>query len=92
MTAHQFNIAKEDLLQKMTDVLDRTNPLIVNDVVKHTSSQAKANDEDDISSSSSSSSEEEVSEIPQVNVNYNKAVQELSIFMRWKSKKYRPTI
>ena len=90
MTAHQFNIAKEDLLQKMTDVLDRTNPLIVNNVVKHTSSQAKTNDEDNISSSSSS--EEEVSGIPQVNVNYNKAVQELSTFMTWKSKKYRPTI
>ena len=79
MTAHQFNIAKEDLLQKMTDVLDRTNPLIVNDVVKNTSSQAKANNEDDSSSSSNSSSEEEVSKIPQVNVNYNKAVQELSV-------------
>ena len=34
MTAHQFNIAKEDLLQKMTNVLDHTNPLIVNNMVK----------------------------------------------------------
>ena len=88
MSERQYDMAEDKLLQRMTDILDRTNPLFApnKEHNEEISNNQGTNGTDD------TSSEEEVEEVNIINSNFQKAKQEWSNLKKWTSKQYRPKI
>ena len=85
MSERQYDMAEDKLLQRMTDILDRTNPLFApnKEHNEEISNNQGTNGTDD------TSSEEEVEEVNIINSNFQKAKQEWSNLKKWTSKQYR---
>ena len=98
MSESQYCAARNHLLNDMQDILDRKQPPAADDDGEDKAGKKAAHDfggsDSDSSDSSSSSSDSSSSEDevipPQVNVNYNRVVEELDILEGYKQKKYRP--
>ena len=107
MTISQYDKAEQDLLQRMHDILDRSNPAVI--VVNSSSSNSDSENESDVESesegggvsvicdkgleeSSDSSSEDEDEPALLVNSNYTKAKEELAVLMKYRNKIYLPKI
>jgi hypothetical protein len=80
MSKGQYFKARQNLLQKMQDILDKNNPLLCYTLSDNSSSEGSSNDKDD--------------DIPRHNnMNHSKAKkEELEEFEYFKSKKYHPKV
>jgi hypothetical protein len=78
MSEGQYFKARQNLLQKMQDILDKNNPLLCYTLSDNSSSECSNNDEDD--------------DIPQNNMNHGKSKEELEEFECFKCKKYQPNV
>ena len=98
MSQSQYRAARNHLLNNMQDILDRKQPPAADDdgedkagkKAAHGIEGSDSNSSDSSSSTSDSSSSEDEVIPPQVNVNYNRVIEELESFERCKQKKYRP--
>ena len=98
MSESQYCAARNHLLNDMQDILDRKQPPAADDdgedeagkKAAHGFGGSDSDSSDSSSSSSDSSSSEDEVIPPQVNVNYNRVVEELDILEGYKQKKYRP--
>ena len=70
MSEGQYFKARQNLLQKMQDILDKNNPLLCYTLSDNSSSEGSGDDEDD--------------DIPWDNMNHGKAKEELEEFEHFK--------
>jgi hypothetical protein len=78
MSEEQYFKARQNLLRKMQDILNKNNPLLCNTLSDNSSSEGSGDEEDD--------------DNHRDNMNHGKAKEELEEFERFKRKKYQPNV
>ena len=78
MSEGQYFKARQNLLQKMQDILDKNDPFLCYTLYDISSSEGSNDDEDD--------------DIPWDNMNHGKSKEELEEIEHFKRKKYQPNV